>query len=155
MRRIFIYIMFAMVSLAAKAQDVSVLDVESCRNELRELVVAKAGFTQEEADVFFSLYYEMRDKERAVFSDGSKIYKGKQMTEEECRAAIVYYDDSQVKLKQLQMVYHNQMLEVLPAKKVLLALRRCEKYNRELYQSMSAQRHKDKKGKEEEKAKNE
>lgn len=146
MRRLLLYIMFAM-PLAAVAQDNNVLDVERFRSELREYVLAKVDFTIEEADTFFSLYYEMRDKERAVFADGAKIYKGMQMSEEECRAALMYYDESQVKLKQLQMVLHNQMLEVLPAKKVLMALRRCEKFNRDIYQKMSAKWHNDKQDK--------
>lgn len=115
------------------------LDIEKYRDELRDVVMAKADFTEEEADVFFVLYFELRDKEREIFSKGAKVYKGKYMTEEESYDALMYYDDSLIQLKQMQKDYHKLMLEHIPAQKLLIALRRCEKFSREVYQRISSQ----------------
>lgn len=122
--------------LLSMAQENGKFDIAKYRDELRGIVTSKADFTEEEADVFFVLYFELRDKEREIFAESNKAYKGKYMTEEESLEALMFYDDSLIRLKQMQKEYHNLMLQSIPAQKLLVALRRCEKFSREVYQRM-------------------
>lgn len=124
---------FLLLSLTATlhAQRRPRFNPEAYRMEQREYILSRAGLTGDEANVFFSLYDAMRRSERKLFSKIRRNRQRRPTTDDECRQAVIDKDNAELRLKKIQMQYHQKMLRTLPPSKVMLCLLLAEKFDRE------------------------
>ncbi|MDE5985739.1 MAG: hypothetical protein K2H16_00445 [Prevotella sp.] len=137
MNRFFHFILSFLIAVTAMATDRPKFDKKAYEKEQHQFVVREAKLTKEEAKTFFAIYDEMRAKERQLFKQMHKHKKQRPTTEEECRKAIIEGDKLDIVRKQLQQKYHLRMLKVLPASKVMEALRQSEKFDQMKFRQMS------------------
>ena len=140
MRKLFLAVIVAAVSLSAQSQDREYrpFDSKKFEQQLEEFVVKKAGFTQAEADIFLPVYREMRQKQVELMQ--GKAPKEKPKTEKDWANLIRERDNAEVKLKNIQQTYHNRMLKVVPASRLALALRAEEEFHREAFRQVHSKR---------------
>lgn len=131
MRRILTILLLTCVTLCATAQQRHKFDPEAYRLEQRRYILSKVTLTAEESRTFFALYDEMRTRERRLFEKIRFDRRRRPTTEAECRRAITDHDNTEIQLKKIQFQYHQKMLRVLPAKKVMPCLFFAEKFDRE------------------------
>lgn len=112
-------------------------DPEAYRAEQHRFIKCKAQLTNEEANVFFPIYDEMRTKERQLFASRRKGRYKIPENDKECYQAIINKDNAELQLKKLQQLYHKRMLKVLPARKVMLALIASEDFDRYKFSQMT------------------
>lgn len=137
MNRLLHFILFFFIAVTVMASDRPKFDRAAYEKEQHQFVIREARLTKEEAKAFFSIYDEMRAKERQLFKQMHKHKKQRPATEEECRKAIIERDKLDIARKQLQQKYHLRMLKVLPASKVMEALRQSEKFDQMKFRQMS------------------
>lgn len=137
MNRFLGFILFCFIAVTVMASDRPKFNKEAYEKEQHQFVIREAKLTKEEAKAFFSIYDEMRAKERQLFRQMHKHKKYRPATEEECRKAIIEGDKLDIARKQLQQKYHLRMLKVLPASKVMEALQQSEKFDQMKFRQMS------------------
>lgn len=109
---------------------------EQFKTNMHKYIADKAQLTSEEQEAFFPLFDEMKNKERSLFASQRKI-KLIPQTDEEYREAIKQYDKIDVALKNLQRVYHQKFLNVLPAKKVFWVIRAEDGFRTQMLRNMA------------------
>lgn len=111
--------------LTGAAQNKQGFSPEKFDADLAAFVTQKAQLTPQEAAKLIPLMKEMHNKQRALMA---KIWQTsrkclKQSDDAEaCRKALVERDKLNVELKTIEQKYHNKMMRVVPACKVLAAV---------------------------------
>lgn len=140
MKQILLILIILVAPQVSRAERNRKFDPEAYRIEMRNYIIAKASLSADEAQKFFTLFDEMRAKERALFRK-TRINKNKPpKTDEECRKAILQKDNTEIELKKMQLKYHESMLKVLPPSVVLKCLFYAEEFDRNKLREAS-QRH--------------
>lgn len=103
---------------------------EKFDQELRQYIVKEASLTQQEADAFFPVYKEMREKQRLLFNKQKQLGKDKPSTDEGCKKAVAERDAIELEQKKIQQTYHNRFFDVLPASKVYDVLKAEDRFHR-------------------------
>jgi len=116
-RRIILSLICLCAVLTMSAQQRGGFDPAKFESELETFVIKEAGITQAEQGKFLQIYREKRKKELAVMKE--RMSRKKPTTEKDYEIAIKAYDNEDLQLKKIQQTYHNQMLRVIPASKVL------------------------------------
>ena len=140
MKRIRIAMTMLVLAITMSAQGNKKFDHKAYNAEQHQYIVEQAQLSQAEAAKFFAIYDELRAKERKLFDKRKSAMKSKQgppQTDADCREAILSRDNTELELKKLQLKYHQSMLKVLPAKKVLDAILAAERFDQEKFRSMS------------------
>lgn len=112
---------------------------------LEQYVLGKMNLTQKERDVFLPLFRQKRKAEVTIMDNGRKQRRQRPVTEKEWAQAIRAFDNDEVKLKKVQQTYHEKMLKVLPASKVMDMIRAEEDFHRETFSKMQMHMKKHKK----------
>lgn len=115
-------------------------DEESYIAEQHKYILKQVRLTQDEATKFFALYDEMRAKLRVVFNKMRSDRRKKVTADKEAYSMIVERDNDGLRLKKIEQQYHNKMLKVLPAKKVLDALVAADKFDKFKFSDMNAKK---------------
>lgn len=105
--------------------------------EMEQFITTNAGLTQQESTKFFPLYREMRKKMMENFDREKQARKMDWNDEKTCEEAIRRHDQNDIRMKELQKVYHEKFLEVLPATKVLRVIRAEDKFHRQTMKRMA------------------
>ena len=95
---------------------------EEFQKHQREYITSKAGLTQEEADAFFPLFFELQNKKFALEHEARKSIKkerGVKMNEEQCREFVNKKSDAKIDIAKLEKEYTAKYLKVIPACKLL------------------------------------
>lgn len=103
---------------------------------LEEFVVKEAGITQQEAGRFLVIYREKRKKEVESMEAMRKHRSGKPTNEKEWAEQLKAHDNMEIQLKKIQQEYHNKMLRVIPASKVVKVVFAEERYHRDAFGRM-------------------
>ncbi|MDO5446478.1 MAG: hypothetical protein Q4F34_01705 [Prevotellaceae bacterium] len=139
---LFALMLFTAVAVAQpQGGQMGKFDPNQFKADMHKFIAAKAQLTEEEQTAFFPLFDEMKDKERSLFTSQRKI-KHRPQTDEEYREAINQYDKIDVAQKNLQRVYHQKFLKVLPAKKVFWVIRAEDGFRTQMLRNMARARHK-------------
>ena len=109
-------------------------DPAKFETELEQFITKEAGLTQQEAAAFFPLYREMRSKQRVYFDEMRKLRGTDGNDDKKCREAIEKMDKNDLEIKGIQKNYHAKFLKVLPASKVLKAIKAEERFHRNTFQ---------------------
>ncbi len=104
---------------------------------LEKHVLKEAGITKAEAEKFLPLYRGMRKKQIETM-DAERKSRGKKVsTEKEWEALMKAHDNTEIQLKRIAQAYHNKMLTVIPASKIMKVI----KAENEFFQDMFRQMH--------------
>lgn len=139
----YLYIfLLTLVAFSAQAQNNGqrrhkTFDPVKFEAEMEQFITTNAGLTQQESTKFFPLYREMRKKMMENFDREKQARKMDWNDEKTCEEAIRRHDQNDIRMKELQKVYHEKFLEVLPATKVLRVIRAEDKFHRQTMKRMA------------------
>ena len=105
--------------------------------QLELFIIREAQFNAKEADEFLKIFKEMQQKQRKVFEAMKFVGKKYPQDESACAEAIRKKDKMDIELKTLQQHYHNKLLKVLPACKVLKAIKAEDRFHRQMLKKWS------------------
>lgn len=111
-------------------------DPEEFRQHQHDFISEQAQLTEAEKDVFFPVFDEMKEKERALFAK-QRTNKKRPQTDEEYREAISNYDKLDLELKKLQQNYHQKFLKILSPKKVFKVIRAEDMFRTQMFRNMA------------------
>jgi hypothetical protein len=120
------------MTLAVSAQDNKRFSPEKFEADLRCYITKEASLTPQEADKFFPIFREMREKQRAIYDKMRKMGMNKPADEEACKRALLEYDQLNLELRQLDVTYHKKMLKVIPASKVYAVMNAENGFHRQM-----------------------
>ncbi len=132
-------ILFAFCCTVVMAHPKMQFDPEAFKQKFHEFLIEEASLTPEEQKVFFPLFDECKEKERALYGEQRKA-AWHPRTDEDCIKAINAYDNIGLKLKKLQQTYHKKYLKVLPPQKVWKIIRAEDKFRQKMIKNMSKHR---------------
>lgn len=137
MRRLFISLLLTVCTLSLFAQGPGKgpkFDPQKFEQNLEAKVLQRMNLTQAEKTKFLPLYREMRKKELAVMkAEGDLSKKGQPKNNAEWAERLKKHDATQVSLKKIQQVYHEKMLKVVSAWKVMAMIKAEEDYHRDAF----------------------
>ena len=106
-------------------------------------ITEMADLTDQEAEAFFPLFFELQKKkfelERTV-RKGFKKERGEQMTEEECRDFVYKMADTKIEIAKLEREYTDKYLQVLPPCKLRRVQHAEGMFQRDLMKKMTEHR---------------
>ncbi len=105
--------------------------------DLERYVTEKACLTPQEASRFFPVYAEMFSKQRNVREKMKTLKRVKPVTDSDCKEQIMQIDSYEVEMKQIQRIYHEKFMEILPANKVFDVIKAEEDFHREAFKTMA------------------
>lgn len=132
-RKVIISLLMLFVTLTVSAQQRGGFDPQRFEAELESFVVKQAGIAQNEQAAFLKIYREKRQKEVAVMSARRERMGKKHTTEREWQEALQAFDNEDIQLKKIQQTYHNKMLKVIPASKVMKVARAEDEFHRQKF----------------------
>ena len=119
---------------------------EEFQAKQRAYITEKADLTQEEADAFFPMFFELQKKKFDLERDARKDFKKnrkEKMTEEECRNFVYKMADTKIEVAKLEREYVEKYLNVLAPCKLRRVLHAENSFQRDLMKKMT-ERHKTK-----------
>jgi hypothetical protein len=111
-------------------------DPQKFENQLEQFVLQKMSLSQSESAAFIPIFREKRKEEVMIMENGRKSRRGRPATEKEWENVLKTYDNNEVKLKKIQQTYHEKMLKVIPASKIMKMIRAEEEFHREMFRKM-------------------
>ena len=139
-RLITILVLLAAISLNGLAQyknDGQRFSKEEFVRQLEQYVAHEAQLTSKEQAEFFPIFREMHLKMRKVFDAMKKIDSTCSSNDKACANAIRQKDKMDIELKRIQQQYHNKFLDILPACKVMKAIKAEDKFHRNILKRWS------------------
>lgn len=136
MRRLTIILMLCLTT-TVMAQN-KCFDHEKYKADLLEYVKKEAALTAEDVAAFRPVFDEWLTKKRALFGARRQLRHNTPVSDEECRQTVVNMDKLQVETKKLEQEYHQRLLGLLPASKVLKIVRAEGQFNRNTFKRASA-----------------
>lgn len=116
---------------------------EEFQAKQKAYIAEKAGLTQEEADGFFPLFFELQKKkfelERNVRKDFRKN-RDEKITDEECRNFVYKMADTRIEIAKLEREYTDKYLQVLPPCKLRRVQHAEGMFQRDLMKKMTEHR---------------
>lgn len=126
MKKLFILLIFISATLsgtmAQEHKGPKRFSPEQFRQKQREFITEKAQLTQEEADAFFPIFFELqKEKFRIEHEARSKVIKerGQKLTDEECKALLLHTAEARIKTVELEKEYLTKYLNAVSPKKLL------------------------------------
>lgn len=95
---------------------------EEFQAKQREFITEKAGLSQQEAEVFFPLFFEQQKKKFELEGNARRAInkkRGEKMSDEQCRAFINKMAETRVEIAKLEQTYIGKYLEVISPSKLL------------------------------------
>ena len=108
---------------------------EEFRKQQQMFLTERAGLTQEEANKFFPLYFELQDKKRAYNKEAwQKMRQGKNDGTTEAEYAKIIEDvlQTRITIDQMELEYVRKYKQFLSAKKIYQIQKAEMKFHREL-----------------------
>lgn len=133
-------LLFFLCTTLACAQKRPKFDPLRFEADLEQFIATEAGLTAQQAAAFFPVYKEMRDKQRVLFGRMGQYRHVDTSDDDACAKAIRELDDCEMQIKQLQHQYHLKFMEILPAAKVLKAIRAVERFHRQAFKNAAEHR---------------
>ncbi len=100
---------------------------------LEQYVVKEAGITKEEATKFLPIYREMRQKQIQTMEAERDTWARKATTEKEWETRMKAHDNTEIELKKIAQTYHNKMLSVIPASKIMKVVKAENDFHRDSF----------------------
>lgn len=113
------------------------------RNRQKDFISKHAGLTEDEANRFFPLYYELQEKKRDLNREARQQAvhpQNRPFNEEEYTKIVDNMANLDIKIAQLEKSYIDQYKKVIPASKILKVQMAEEQFNSEILKDMLHQR---------------
>ena len=115
------------------------LTPEEFRAKQQAFITEQAGLTQEEADKFFPLYFELQDRKKQLNEEAWKLLRqgGKENTSEAQYEEIMdgFYD-AKLAVDRLEKTYFEKFQKILSFKKIYMVQKAEMKFHRDLVKGM-------------------
>lgn len=106
---------------------------EEFRNRQKEFFIQQAGLSNDEAQKFFPLYFELQDKKQAYNKEAwQKLRQGKNPNTTETEYGKIVEDVIQARIAADELEYVRKYKQFLPAKKIYLLQKAEMRFHREL-----------------------
>ena len=112
-------------------------DPDRFKAELHRFIKAEVRLNRQEAARLFPIYDEMMAKQRPVFDRLRSLHKAKPASDREAREMIKKADGLEIQLRQVEQRYHQEMLKVIPGRKLLEVLEAERKFHRQTFRRMA------------------
>ena len=116
---------------------------EEFQAKQKAYITVKADLTDQEAEAFFPLFFELQKKKFELERNVRKEFKkerGEQMTEEECRDFVYKMADTKIEIAKLEREYTDKYLQVLPPCKLRRVQHAEGMFQRDLMKKMTEHR---------------
>lgn len=116
---------------------------EEFQAKQKAYITEKADLTDQEAEAFFPLFFELQKKKFELERNVRKEFKkerGEQMTEEECRDFVYKMADTKIEIAKLEREYTDKYLQVLPPCKLRRVQHAEGMFQRDLMKKMTEHR---------------
>lgn len=137
MKRVLIGMMFLL--FASWAGATGGCDQRLSKDEFRArqqaYIVEKAGLTQEEADAFFPLYFELQDRKQQLHEEAWQLLReGKKgdLPESRYEEILEGVYDARIAADRLEKTYYGKFKKILSNKKIYLVQRAEMRFHRDL-----------------------
>jgi hypothetical protein len=131
MKKSFLILACLMLAMTGMAQEQK-FSPEKFEADMEAFITKEAKFNENEAAKFFSLFKEMHQKQRGLYTKMRNYGKEKPATDDACAAAIRERDKLNMELRQLEQTYHKKMMQVVSPSKVYDAIRAENKFHRQM-----------------------
>ncbi len=128
MKKLYLTLALAIICSACLAQEK--FNAKNFETELETYVVNEAKLTVEEAKNFLPIYRELRKKQVAAIEADRKVRSKAPANDAEWAEQLQKHDESEIAQKKLLQTYHNKMLKVMSAKKVMRVIKAEENFFR-------------------------
>lgn len=124
-------------------QQISQFSLTEYRNRQKDFISKYAGLTENEANQFFPLYFELQDKKRKLNRETRRQAvhpQNRPFNEEEYTKIVDNMANLDIKIAQLEKSYIDQYKKVIPASKILKVQMAEDQFNSEILKDMVHQR---------------
>lgn len=141
MRKIFFLLLVTLICIPINAQQSQPkFDPVKFEADLQQYIITEAGLCHSEIQQFVPVYKEMRGKQKALMGQLRSCRKTDLKNEKACEEAIKQQDRLDAEMKDLQQVYHQKFLKILPASKVLKLIRAEDRFHRQAFKRAAKHR---------------
>lgn len=137
MKKIFLITLLSVMQLTLFAQPKDTsggprMDPKEFQHRMRQEMTRVAGFTEEEEETFFSLYTEMREKQRLIGRQIHELKKTKPQSTKDFANTITRIKQLQVEMSQVERTYYKRIVSAIPAEKVWLVMKAEDEFHRRM-----------------------
>ena len=120
-------------------------DLKKFQTELSAHITKKAGLTNEEAERFFPLFFQMKAEQRSLMHKKEKAIrvaaKRPGITESECQKVIRQLNAIDEKFQKVEGTYSKRLIKIIGAKKYLKVLQADRSFGRDVFRRMTSGQH--------------
>lgn len=117
-------------------------DLKKFQTELSAHITKKAGLTNEEAERFFPLFFQMKAEQRSLMHKKEKAIrvaaKRPGITESECQKVIRQLNAIDEKFQKVEGSYSKRLIKIIGAKKYLKVLQADRSFGRDVFRRMTS-----------------
>jgi hypothetical protein len=113
---------------------------QAFKEQIHAYIAKAADMTAREAALYFPLYDEMHEKQRAIHDRINELCRDadhKYSTDAKYAQALNEIDRLKIQDEKLEVIYHRKMMKVVPARKVFTAIGAESMFHRRMLKSMS------------------
>ncbi len=140
------FICLVAVVLGAAAQQR--FNPDDFRNKLERHIIKEARLSRQEADSFFPIYTEMKEKQRKLSQQAQELKRNRpapNATDKDYSTTVQRIADLEVQCAKVQQEYYKKLCKVISPQKVYAAILADDDFHRRMVQQMG-QEHKRKQG---------
>ncbi len=136
-RRIALFALLCFCALGAAAQQQQRFKPDEFRAQLEHHIIKEARLTREEADKFFPIFNEMKEKQRQIAQKAQELKRKCPSTDKEAQEQVNKIAELGVQQAKVEKDYYAKLLKVVPARKLLCALTADDGFHRQMVQKMA------------------
>ena len=142
------FLLFATIIASAQGRQMNKphFSPEEFQAKQKAYITEKAGLTQEEADSFFPLFFELQKKKFELEHNVRKDFRknrDEMMTDDECRKFVYQMADTRIEIAKLEREYTDKYLQVIPPCKLRRVQHAEGMFQRDLMKKMTEHRPKE------------
>lgn len=133
MKKVFIVFISVFCTIVISAQDKKPkFSPEKFRADMEQFIAKEACLTPKESAKFFPEYNELNKKQRAIYDRMRRLGRVKPVDEDGCKKVIKKRDELDLELKELQKIYHNKFMTIIPASKLFDVIKAEDRFHRRM-----------------------
>ena len=139
MKKIVLTVLMALFTISLSAQTPEPgrprFDPKEFQQRMEVELTRQAGLSADEAQVFFPLYKEMKEKQRNISRQIHELkMQCKQDDDAACASAIARIKQLQVESQQMEQTYYKRLVDAVPASKVFKVMKAEDDFHRRMVQ---------------------
>ena len=113
------------------------MDWQELRRKQEAFITQHAGLTQAEANFFFPLFHELKQKQREIRRSMHRIYRGMEsgtLTEKQCDEYLLQIGKLQKQSTELEITYYKKWKKKLSASKIIKVLSADRRFSKQVFE---------------------